>query len=429
MSRAHGTILEPTQTEKLNYDAEHADVLVLGAGVVGVCTAYALARRGLKVALADRRPGPALDTSYANGAQLSYAYSDALGSPALLRKLPALMLGADPLFAVRSRVDPDMIAWGLRFLAACSQQQWRRGTMATLQLAMESQQALHAFLARHPLEFGHATAGKMHLYYDRTALAHAEKQAQIKRVAGITQHVLGAKEAQDIEPALRNAPGLAGVVYSPEDEVGDPHRFAQGMVEVLSGTYGVRTFFGFEAREAEFSAEGAVVRDTLGKAVRARVLVVALGPDAPAFLRRLNLTVPILPMKGYSFTAPLGEAAPKVSLTDTSRKIVFCRLSGRMRVAGVAELGARDTQIDERQLAALVTSSRESLPLAVNYSNLESSWAGLRPMTPTSTPIISSPRPRLVLNVGHGMLGWTLAMGSAERAAAMTLQALNIAGE
>ena len=382
-------------------DDETVDVIVAGAGVVGVATAYALTRRGLSVALVDRNPGPARGASYANGAQLSYAYSDALGSPSLLRKLPSLALGADPLFRIKAGFDPSLADWGLRFLAASTAARSRAGTLATLQLALESQQAMHALLTRHPLDFGHAAAGKMHLYFDRTALASAGEMVELKRRHGAVQQVLTAAEAIAIEPALAGSKGLVGV---------------------LRRDFGVRTVFGLDAQGAALTSEGVTLLGPRGAEVRGRALAVALGAQAPRFLARLGVRAPILPMKGYSFTATPGAGAPRVSLTDTARKLVFCQLSGQIRVAGVAELGERDPQLRPQRLAALVAMARESLPDAADYSQLVGRWAGLRPMTPSSVPIIARPRPRLVLNIGHGMLGWTLAMGSAERAADLLLR-------
>jgi D-amino-acid dehydrogenase len=398
------------------------DVIVLGAGVVGVSTAYALARRGLSVTLVDRATGPAQGASFANGAQLSYAYSDTLGSPALLKKLPGLALGSDPLFRLKPSLDPDFLRWSFKFLGACTSGSQRAGTLETLKLALESQLALHALLKQHPLEFGHTVAGKMHLYFDRSALGDAARMAALKQTNGVAQHALTAQEAIRIEPALAGAAHLEGVVYSPQDEVGDPYKFSIGLVQILVEHYGVRTQFGMKAREVRFEAGGVSVAGVDGELVRGRSVVVALGIGAPSFLARMGIHVPIQPLKGYSFSAPPGALAPQVSLTDTARKLVFCNLSGRIRVAGIAELGVWNSRPSPTRLARLVSSARDSLPDAADFANLDSSWAGLRPMSPTSVPIISRPRRQLVLNVGHGMLGWTLAMGAGERAASLVLQ-------
>jgi len=400
--------------------AEH--VIVLGAGVVGVATAYALARQGARVTLVDRLAAPALGTSYANGAQLSYAYSDALGTPALLKKLPSLIFGADPLFAVHPAFDVDMVRWGLRFIRESSALRSQRNTLATLELALESQQALHDLLGVHPLSFGYAAAGKMHLYYGREALAQAEAGVALKRMHGVEQHVLGVDEAVKLEPALRGADGLSGVVYSPKDEVGDPHLFCVALAKLLEEHYSVQSRFGFDVSQIALRSDGVTLCARDGERLNADQLVVATGADAKALLKPLGVEAPILPMKGYSFTAAPGPEAPTVSLTDTLRKLVFCNLNGRIRVAGGAELGARTAAIDEARLSTLVKQAKAALAGACDYQVLDSHWAGLRPMTAPSTPIIAKPKPRLIVNIGHGMLGWTLAMGAGERAAALTLK-------
>jgi D-amino-acid dehydrogenase len=403
---------------------EQADAIVLGAGVVGVATAYALARRGIRVTLLDRAEGPARGASFANGAQLSYAYSDTLGGPAMLRKLPSLAFGADPMFRLRLSPDPDLVTWGLKFIRSCSTTNQRQGTVAILELALESRRAMHDLLARHPISFGHKIAGKMHLYYDRAALEAAREIVALKRAHGAVQHILDAREARAKEPALEDARGLEGAIFSPEDEVGDAFLFCEAMTRLLVREYDVRTLFGSAAAEVSFKPDGVAVRNTRKEWTRGRTLVVAAGTGAPSLLKPLGLTAPVQPLKGYSFTAPPGPNAPQVSITDTARKLVFCNLSGRMRVAGIAELGNWSTEIVPARLAGLIAAARESLPRAAAFDALESSWAGLRPMSPNSVPVIGRPRERVVINIGHGMLGWTLAMGAGERAAELALKDL-----
>jgi D-amino-acid dehydrogenase len=397
------------------------DVVVLGAGVVGVASAYALARRGLSVALVDRELAPGRGTSFANGAQLSYAYTDTLGSPSLIGKLPKILLGLDPGIAVKPSFDPDFLAWGLRFLRNCTRERHVSGTLAVLALAAESRLALHALLERHRIEFNHQIAGKMHLLFDAGGLAASAEMSALKRRHGAVQEVLTAREAVAIEPALSDAKGLAGVVYTPGDAVGDPSLFCRGLTDVLAEHYGVTTHFGSEIQDIQTSGEGIVLTAADDSKIRGRTLVIALGPQAKPVLRTLGIHVPIMPMKGYSITAPPGSNAPNVSLTDTKRKIVFCRLGNRIRVAGGAEVGNGDTAVNPRNVQGLVDAARASLPYALDTQTIEPGWSGLRPMTPDSFPILSQPRANIFLNVGHGMLGWTLSMGTAERLAAMVL--------
>jgi D-amino-acid dehydrogenase len=387
-----------------------------------MATAYAAARRGLSVRLVERAPSPGMGASFANGAQLSYAYTDALASPSLWRKFPRMALGLDPAFRMHWSADPGFLRWGLAFLRNTGHTRFRQNTLAVLKLALESRAAMHALLQRHRIEFDHAAAGKMHLYGDAETLAGAADIVAIKRSHGAAQEVLSPRQAIDLEPALAHAPGLAGVVYSPQEEVGDPHRFCLGLLAVLQTDYALRADFGFEVADFASSPNGVAVETRDKHRLQARHLVVCAGIEAMALSRRIGIRAPLMPMKGYSFTAPPGSHAPAISITDTSRKIVFCRLGDRMRVAGLAELGNGSIALDPARSRLLIAMARESLPDAARYDAIDSNWAGLRPMTPDSVPIIRRARPGVVLNMGHGMLGWTLAMGAGERAIRLLLE-------
>ncbi|WP_083835149.1 FAD-dependent oxidoreductase [Novosphingobium sp. PP1Y] len=399
--------------------APEVDALVLGAGVVGMCTAYALARRGLSVALVDAASGPAQGTSFANGAQLSYAYTDALAQPSLLRKIPAMIAGLDPAFRVRLSADPAFLRWGLSFLRNCSDARFSANTLAALQLGLESRAAMADLQARHGFDFAHAAMGKLHIFRDAEALERAKRVAVMKQVAGAEQFILTRQEAIDVEPALIDTQGFDGALWTPSEEVGDPHRFCLGLLEVLRKQYPVRDHFNFSIAKLERRGDRMLVHDNQGRSLAGRSAVVCLGADAPRFLGRLGIRAPIRPMKGYSFTVPPGSNAPSVSLTDTGRKIVFCRLGSSMRIAGLAELDNRDLRVEPARLSALVEGARQSMPLAADYEAIGEGWTGLRPMTPDSRPIIRQAAPGLFLNIGHGMLGWTFAAGSAERVAAL----------
>ena len=395
-------------------------VIVIGAGVVGVATAYALARRGRRVHLVERASGPALGTSFANGAQLSYAYTDAMASPALWKQLPGVLGGRDRSYRARTTADPDYWRWSLQFLRNATAGRLRRNTLATLELALESRVAMAELLQRHRLLFDHEVTGKLHLYYKATSLPAAEAMIALKRPHGVIQRLVDAAEVARIEPALAGVPGIAGAVYSPEEEVGDPLRFCAGLLDVLGDRYGVQASFGVDLRQLQRDGgSGWRLQATDGSVLQARQVVVCTGIDGNALLRPLGVRVPLMAVKGYSFTAPCGPAAPRTSITDTSRRLVFCRLGERMRVAGVAEINVWDPHPSPARIADLVAMARASLPQAADYDRIENPWGGLRPVTPFTTPVIGQARDGLFLNLGHGMLGWTLAMGSGERVAAL----------
>jgi D-amino-acid dehydrogenase len=392
--------------------------IVLGAGVVGVATAYALAIRGVEVTIIDRAEIAGSGASFANGAQLSYIYTDALASNSLLKRLPFLALGLDPAFRLRPSLDPSQIAWFMRFIRNCTRQRFLENSLEGLQLGLESQLAMRALLQKHEIEFGHQSAGKMLVYDDAAAFKSACDMVSLRQSHGAVQEILTPQEAVNKEGALAERAGrFVGAVHSPQEELGDPHKFCNALLSQLVTTYNVQVRMATDVASWKADKDMAVVFTKTGEAITADQLVICTGIDATNLLKKHGLGTSLMPMKGYSFTAAPGQASPKMSITDVSRKIVFCPLNGMIRVAGIAELGARDTSVDPRQLASLVSAASDVLPRAADYARSYNGWAGIRPMTASALPIIRKLAPRVTINIGHGMLGWTYAMGSAERAA------------
>jgi D-amino-acid dehydrogenase len=390
------------------------DVLVLGAGVVGVATAEALVRRGLSVLLVDGAAGPGQGASFANGGQLSYSYTDALASPSLLKRLPGILAATDPAFRVAVRFDPDYLRWCLAFFANGSAGRFAANSLAGLELALRSRALMEELLARHPIDFAHQVPGKLLLHEDAAGFRAAAAHAEVKRTAGIDVRPLSPAETEAVEPALSGVRHrLAGAIHSPGDAVGDPHLFCAALVERLRQA-------GLETRLAAevVAIEGSAVRLAGGERLAARQLVVAAGPGAARLLRPLGWRVPIVPVRGHSLTLPLGKRAPRVSITDVARKLVFCRLGERMRIAGLADVGFASAAIDPGRLAAMTGAARDSLPEAADYAAGGGAWAGLRPVTPDSLPIVQR-RGQVTVNIGHGGLGWTYALATAEKAAAL----------
>lgn len=391
-------------------------VIVIGAGVVGMATAYCLAREGMTVTIVDREPVPGNGASFANGAQLSYVYTEALASPALIRHMPALLLGLDPAFRFRPSFDPGQIGWLLAFLRNATQARFDANTLAGLELGLQSRQAMHALLERHSLEFHHRQAGKIHIHQDAAVFAGAAHMVELKRRHGAVQEVLSDSDARAIEPALagRDAP-LAGAILSPQEEVGDPHLFCAALLDVLTRDYAVTPRLGCMVTGLSDKGDEASVTLDDGELLSADHVVICAGIAARSLTRQAGGHTPLMGMKGYSFNAPPGAAAPLHSITDVARKLVFCQLGDSIRVAGLAELGGRGGDVAPRRMAALKSSAEAALPGAADYARASVGWAGIRPMSPNSLPDIRQVARHVSINVGHGMLGWTFAMGSAER--------------
>jgi len=398
-------------------------VCVLGAGIVGLATAWQLRREGHEVTIVDRA-GAAAGASGANGAQLSYAYVQPLADPAIWAQLPRLLLASDSPLTLRPRWDVAQWRWGLRFLAACRADVSRRGTAQLLALAAESRGAFEQLLANQQLDCDFSATGKLVLYADERSFAGARRQLALQQGLGVEQRAVSGAECAEIEPALlHHRARIAGAIYTPGECAADCYKVCQELLRILRAQ-GVRTMFGADV--SGLAVRGGVVaavESDMG-AVEADAFVAALGSASSRLARTLGLYLPVYPLKGYSITLPASGndgAAPRVNVTDAARKVVFARIGQRLRVAGMAELVGDDLSIPGTRIDSLVAATRALFPDGADFSRCEA-WAGLRPATPDGIPVIGrhdrGPA-NLLFNTGHGALGFTLAFGSAVRIAAL----------
>lgn len=398
-------------------------VAVLGAGVIGLTTAWALVERGHRVTLVDRQPAAGLETSFGNGAQLSYAYVAPLASAALLTKLPGLLFDRDGPIRVRPSLDPAFLRWGLRFLAACNDRTERATTRAQLDLAAASRSELMRLKDTLDLEFGWGEPGKLVLFRSEKSMAAAARQAALFRDWGIEQELASPERCLELEPALCvPAAALKGGVFTPSDQVGDCAAFCTALTERLQRSRQVAWRLGTTIEAATVEHGGLRAIQTDQGVVEADAFVLCLAQGSVRLARSAGFRLPVQPMKGYSLTmATAADTRPlQRSVTDFDNKIVYAplRQGNRtvVRVAGIADLVGGDVALDQRRLATVRRAADAFL--ALDLSGGDQPWAGLRPMTPDGRPIISpSPIEGLFLNTGHGALGWTLACGSAQLAA------------
>lgn len=392
-------------------------VCVIGAGVIGVTTAYSLAKAGHTVTLTDARERPAEVSSFANGGQLSYSYVAPLAGPGVLPNVPGWLLRQESPLRFRPRMDVHQWRWSLAFVQACRASVSDETTAQMLRLSYLSRDTMNAWLAETPIEFGHVRNGKIIAYRSPELLEKARALVAYQAARGAEQRVLSAAETLALEPSLAAmGSDLAGAIFTPGEEAGDCRLFTEGVFDLLGGLPNVTRTMSNPVRKLRRRGRHIEAVETALGDIRADAYVVATGTGSRQLLGPVGHDVPIYPLKGYSLSVPLADddtSAPSISVTDYERRIVYARIGRVLRIAAMVDIGSRDAKIDPARIALL----KEQVHALFPHLDLDGAvaWAGLRPATPTGKPIIgnSPAADNLWVNVGQGALGFTLACGSA----------------
>jgi D-amino-acid dehydrogenase len=393
-------------------------VLVLGTGVIGVTSAWYLGADGHRVTLLDRQPGAGLETSFANGGQISVSQAQPWANPQAPVKILKWLGDESAPLMFRPSASLRQWAWGLRFLYECLPGRTRENTLQILRLAIYSAAQLRRLRAESGIAYDHLERGLLQLYYERDEFERAAVHAELIRRGGVEVQACSTERCFEIEPALaRSAVRPAGGLYAPTDESGDAHLFTRNLAQRCAQR-GVELRYDTHVERIEAQPERVravhIVRDGRRERIEVDAVLVCLGVHSPFLLEPLGIRVPVYPVKGYSITVPIAEraAAPSVCLTDEAHKIAISRLGERLRLAGTAELAGYDTGVNAVRCGALVARARQLFP-GVGDFDAAQQWAGLRPATPGNVPVIGRTRlPNLFVNTGHGTLGWTLCAGS-----------------
>jgi D-amino-acid dehydrogenase len=404
-------------------------VIVLGAGLLGVTSAYFLRQQGHEVTVVDRQAAPAAETSFANGGQISVSHAEPWANPSAPLKVLRWLGQEDAPLLFRIRADMRQWLWGLQFLRECTPARTRHNIEQIVRLGTYSRDMLQALRRDIGISYDERTQGILHFYTSQKEFDAAEAPAAQMRELGCDRRVISADEAVRLEPALRHVrPQLAGATYTAEDESGDANRFARALVARCQAD-GVQFLMNHTVTALRASGERidhVEATDPEGRFQRLRgdAYVVALGSLSPLYTAPLGIRLPIYPAKGYSVTLPVKDAsmAHQVSLTDDQYKLVFSRLTtaptasapggDRLRIAGTAELNGYDRDLNRVRCEAIVRRTEALFPGAGDTERAQF-WTGLRPATPSNVPIIGRSRlPNLYLNTGHGTLGWTHSCGS-----------------
>ncbi len=389
-------------------------VLVLGGGVIGVTSAWYLRQAGHDVTVVDRQPGPGLETSQANGGQVSWGAGTPWAAPGIPLKALQWMFRRHSPLVLRPRFDPAMWTWLSQMLANCTSERFVINRERMLRLSHYSHACLMALRSETGIRYDEHLTGVLELFRTERELAEAEKDTAMLKQWGIDFRLLDRAGCVAQEPALRASwEKIAGGLHFPGDESGDCFQFTQTLAN-LAESQGVS--FAFNTRVARLEADGgrlARVHTDKGE-MTADAYVLACGSYTPLLLRPLGLRLPVYPVKGYSVTLPLtdADAAPGGSVTDATYKVVITRLGDKLRAAGTAEVAGYDLSLRPSRLATISHVLANLFPGAANPAEAQY-WCGLRPMTPDNPPVLGpTPWKNLYLNTGHGTLGWTMACGS-----------------
>ena len=387
---------------------------VIGAGVVGLTTADALHQRGLQVTVVEAQEQPGTQASFANGAQLSYSYTDPLASPQLIRSLPAILLGRSKGIQIRHRADVRYLRWAASFLWNCLPHRTRQNARALSRLAARSAELMTRYHADADLSYYRATAGKLVLL-EGAPDAAARARLASKQADGIAVELVSRADAIAIEPVLDDwVDDFRYALHAPDDGVADTGEFVCALARRLCG-HGVSVQLGRRVLGVQRDGTSFHVRTEDGEEQKFDAVVVCAGNEAMSLLSQARERQELLPITGYSVSLPVAEKCPKVSITALAHRLVVARLANRVRIAGFADINPQPDQHSQRIDTLLATAARLA-PGAADYSVPNpSGWVGQRPSTPGGPPLVGQTSvPGLYQNIGHGSLGWTLAAVTAE---------------
>lgn len=396
-------------------------IVIIGAGLTGVSTAWYLRRAGHQVTVVERREAPALETSFANGGQISISHPEPWANPQAPLTVLRWLGRRDAPLLFRLPAEPARWRWGMEFLRECTPHRARRNTLAIARLAAYSGRLLRELRSETALQYQQLQRGILHLYFNKSDFTHGQRQSRILQELGVNTSILTPDGCADYDLALGNVvPRLAGGMLGLDDESGDAHLFTVQLADAAQRA-GVNFQYGADIERLMIDDQHVTslhLVDSFGRrgAVTGDAYVIAAGSFSKALARRAGERLPIYPVKGYSATVNLRDKAraPTVSITDESRRMVCARIGDQLRIAGTAELNGFNLELDPARCESLLDWVEDLFPGAADL-NKPTFWAGLRPAMPSNVPVIGRSRlANLFYNTGHGTLGWTLACGSAQ---------------
>lgn len=390
------------------------DVIVIGSGVIGLTSAWYLAKEGHSVTVIERQGSSGKETSFANAGQISYGYSSPWAAPGIPLKAMKWLTQEHAPLKVKPSLSPELVSWATKMLANCSEEKYVQNKSRMLRVANFSRDCLTHLRETESLSYEGRQKGTLQVFRDEKQLDVVQKDMTLLKESGIVHALLNVEQCIDVEGGLSDVKDkLVGGLYLPGDETGDCYQFSVALTEKAQ-RLGVNFVFDTEVYSLN-QRNGVLTSVSTSKGnFEADAYVVACGSYSRDLLKQVDLSLPVYPVKGYSLTVPIinAEKAPTSTVMDETYKVAMTRFDDRIRVAGTAELAGFDTLIPEKRKATIDMVIKDLFPFGGDFSKADY-WTGLRPMTPDGTPIIGkTPIKNLFTNTGHGTLGWTMACGS-----------------
>lgn len=409
--------------------------IILGAGIIGVTSAYFLRKEGYDVTVIDRQNDVALETSFANGGQVSVCYSEPWSNISNLKKILKWIGREDSPILLRPKFDINQLRWGANFLYQSFPKNNHKNIKEMLKVSLYSRNILKSLRKNLNLEYEQIAKGILTYYTNYNSFEAAKKDSELMLKYGCNRIIKNKEETFLIEPSLKNSTfDIVGSDYTDDDESGNSKIFTEQMkkecekigvqflfnteiIDVIKKDNSISHLITVNSKNVSFNLNDTSKRHYIqnnSQIIKGDLFVCCLGSYTPLFTKKLNIYLPIYPAKGYSATFDITD--PKlineISLTDSDKKIVFTRLNNKLRVAGTAEFNGYNLELNISRCEALLKRTKELFPNGVDYGSV-TYWTGLRPSTPGNTPIISKTKlNNFYINSGHGTLGWTMACGS-----------------
>ncbi len=391
-------------------------IAIIGAGIIGVTTAYYLCRAGYEVSLIDKENDIAQLTSWSNGAQLSYSYTEPLGSPALLRNIPKIILGKSSATKIDNYLDKKLWSWGVKLILNCSPSKYAQNKEQILELALFSYHLMAEILKEHNFNFEYKQNGKLFIFEDKKDFQKFAKNTQYLKKYNIKQQILSKDECLQKEPILKNKQDIiAGGVFSPNDAVGDSYQFCKEIQNYLMNNYNLSLHLNayIDDITVHKNAIRSIKSDNME--IVADMYIICGGAFSDILLKKIMVKNSLYPIKGYSIRIKNTDKYKlNHNITDYSKKLVFAPLDSHLRISGMMHFAGFNSDIKQKDIEIMINNAKKTIP-ELDLSNAEIT-TGFRPYTPSSCPQVGKTKYKnMFLNIGHGMFGWTLALGSAKK--------------